>query len=199
MSSALSIGGYALYAFALSGSPLPLPLQPALFDYPGSYFRDTNHLAGSAIPHRSIQGFLSYVWLCLVGYRGVFSHTPLLLFITLGMLQMVGWREHPRRAEALVLLAPTIVLTTYYLVTSNHPGGNAYGVRWFCLFIPAMYVFLVDAYRLLRRRAMRALFWTAYALSIALALIGAIDPWMDPTPYGVGYSWQIVLRSRGWL
>lgn len=197
--AALPIAGYALYATALSGSPLPLPLQPALFDYPGSYFRERAHLAGSALPHHSLESLLAYAELCLVGSRGLFSHTPAMLFVVAGLLRIATWREHPRRAEALVILAPTIVLVGYYLLTSTNPGGNAYGVRWYCLFIPAMYVFLADAYRLLRSRLTRALFWTAYALSIPLALIGAIDPWLDPTPYGTGFSWQIVLRSQGWL
>ena len=35
--------------------------------------------------------------------------------------------------------------------------------------------------------------------SIAFALIGSLDPWLDPTPYGTGYSWVIVLRAHKWL
>jgi len=194
------IVGYAAYAMALSGSPLPLPLQPRLFDYPGSYFADRTHLAGSHLPHDSIGDFLRYVGLCFVGYRGLFIHTPALLFVVWGMLRIAtSTTSQPHRAEAVVALVPTLLLVGYYLLTSNDPGGNAYGVRWFCLFIPMLYVFLADAYRIHRRPSVRALFWTAYALSFPLALIGAIDPWLDPTPYGAGFSWWLVLRSRGWL
>jgi hypothetical protein len=197
--AAVPILAYAAYAVALSGSPLPLPLQPKLFDYPGSYFADRGHLAGSALAHASLGDFLRYAGLCLVGYRGLFVHTPALLFVVWGMLRIAASREQPHRAEAILALAPTIVLVSYYLLTSTEPGGNAYGVRWFCLFIPMLYVFLTDAYRQLRSGIARTLFWVAYAVSFPLALIGALDPWLDPTPYGTGFSWVIVLRAHGWL
>jgi hypothetical protein len=197
--AAVSVVGYAAYAIALSGNPLPLPLQPRLFDYPGSYFAGHAHLAGSALPHRSPAELAGYVWLCLFGYRGLFSHTPAALFVVWGMARSACSRTRPHRVEARVVLVPTAVLVTYYLLTSSNPGGNAYGVRWFCLFIPTMYLFLADAYRMLRSRSARALFWAAYAASIPLALIGAMDPWLDPTPYGQGFSWQLVLRAHGWL
>ena len=62
-----------------------------------------------------------------------------------------------------------------------------------------LYVFLADTYALLRRRFTRTLFWVAYALSIPLALVGAMDPWLDPTRWGTGFAWVIVLRAHGWL
>lgn len=197
--TALAIIGYAAYAVALSGSPLPLPLQPRLFDYPGSYFAARAHLAGSAIPHESLASFARYVASCLFGYRGFFSITPLALFIVWGVARISVSPVHPHRVEARVALVPTIVLVTYYLLTSTDPGGNAYGVRWFCLFLPLLYVFLTDTYEILRHRITRALFWLAYLASIPLALIGSTDPWLDPTPFGNGFAWVLVLRARGWL
>jgi len=103
------------------------------------------------------------------------------------------------RAEAATLLVPTVLLVLFYLLTSTDPGGNSYGVRWYCLFMPLGFVFLFDTHRKLRSRMARAAFWTAYALSFPLAWIGALDPWLDPTPYGTGFSWAIVLRAHGWL
>jgi len=196
--AALPLAAYAAYAIALSGSPIPLSLQPGLFDYPGSYFAKGTHLTGGSLPHDSLAALLAYAGLCLVGYRGLFSHTPALLFIFAGMAR-VALHPHPRRAEAIVVLVPTCMLVAYYLLTSSDPGGNAYGVRWYCLFMPMAYVFMADAYQALASATARAGFWLAYALSVPLALIGALDPWLDPTPYGTGFSWVIVLRSRGWL
>jgi hypothetical protein len=197
--TAVAIAGYAAYAIALSGSPLPLPLQPRLFDYPGSYFADHAHLAGSALPHDSLASLVRYAGLCLFGYRGLFVITPLLLFVVWGMLWIAASGEHPHRIEARVALVPTVVLVGYYLLTSSDPGGNAYGVRWFCLFIPMLYVFLTDAYQMLRSRLGRVFFWLAYVLSIPLGLIGAMDPWLDPTRFGSGFAWVLVLRAHGWL
>lgn len=197
---ALPLVGYMVYAYALSGSPLPLSLQPRLFEYPGSYFAaSTGHLAGSSLPHASLRDFLAYVWLCLFGARGLFALTPILLFVVAGMLRLAWRRDYPWRAEIALVLLPSAILTTYYLVTSDNPGGNAYGVRWFCLFIPLLFVFLADAYALFRSLLARAAFWLAFAASAAFALIGALDPWLDPTPWGAGYAWVIVLRAHGWL
>lgn len=194
-----AVVAYAAYALALSGSPLPLPLQPRLFDYPGSYFTDRAHLAGSALPHDSLASLLRYVGYCLFGDRGLFTVTPLMLFAVSGALRVAASATHPHRAEARLALAPTLVLVAYYLLTSADPGGNAYGVRWFCLFIPMLYLFLADAYALLASRVTRGLFWLAYAASIPLALIGAMDPWLDPTPFGRGFSPLLILRAHGWL
>jgi uncharacterized protein (TIGR03382 family) len=197
---AIPLAAYAVYAYALSGSPLPLPLQPRLFDYPGSYFAaGSGKLAGSSLPHASLEDFLAYVWLCTFGNRGLFTHTPVLFFVVVGMLRLLGDREYPWRAEIALVLVPSAVLTSYYLLTSTDPGGNSYGVRWFCLFIPLLFVFLADAYRTQRSGVVRAAFWFAFALSIPLALIGSLDPWLDPTPYGAGYSWMVVLRAHKWL
>jgi hypothetical protein len=197
---ALPLAGYAAYAYALSGSPLPLSLQPRLFEYPGSYFASSSgHLAGSSLPHASFADFLGYVWLCTFGKRGLFAHTPVLLFVLVGMLRLVADRRYRWRAEIALVLAPTAVLVAYYLLTSTDPGGNSYGVRWFCLFIPLLSVFLADAYGTQRSVVTRGAFWIAFALSIPLALIGSLDPWLDPTPYGAGYSWVAVLRAHKWL
>jgi hypothetical protein len=200
VAAALPLVAYAGYAYALTGSPMPLPLQPHLFDYPGSYWsKASGHLPGSSFAHASVGSLLAYVWLCLFGERGLFSHTPILLFVVAAMLRLAFARDYPRRAEIALVLVPTVVLMTYYFVTSDNPGGNSYGVRWYCLFIPLLFVFLADAYGTRRGGALRAAFWVAYALSFALAFIGSLDPWLDPTPYGTGFSWVLVLRSRGWL
>lgn len=197
---AIPLAGYAAYCYALSGSTLPLSLQPRLFDYPGSYFAaEGGHLAGSSLPHASLADFLNYAWLCSFGARGLFSHTPILLFVVGGMLRCLFDRSYPRRAEIAAILIPTLVLVLYYLATSTNPGGNSYGVRWYCLFIPLLFVFLTDAYRTLRGPKMRAAFWLSYVLSFPPALIGSLDPWLDPTPYGTGFSWMLVLRAHGWL
>lgn len=196
----LPIIGYVAYAYALSGSPLPLPLQPRLFEYPGSYFSAAaGHLAGSSLPHASFRDFLAYVWLCLFGDRGLFALTPILLFVVVGMLRLAARRGYAWRGEIALVLVPTAILTGYYLITSDNPGGNAYGVRWFCLFTPLLFVFLADAYTLLHSGIGRALFWLAFLASAAFAMIGALDPWLDPTPWGAGYAWVVVLRARGWL
>jgi hypothetical protein len=198
--TAIPLGAYAVYAYVLSGSPLPLPLQPRLFDYPGSYFATgSGKLAGSSLPHASIGDFLAYVWLCTFGTRGLFTHTPILLVVVIGMRRLLIDRGYPWRAEIALVLTPTAVLVSYYLLTSTDPGGNSYGVRWFCLFIPLLFVFLADAYRTLQSRVARTAFWIAFAVSIPLALIGSLDPWLDPTPYGSGYSWLVVLRAHKWL
>jgi len=199
ITSALPLAGYAAYAIALTGSAVPLSLQKQIFEYPGSYFAASGRLTGTGVAHASLRDLLAYAWLCLFGDRGLFSHTPLMLFVVGGIVLVALDRSYPWRAEAAIVLGPTLALVAYYLLTSTDPGGNSYGVRWYCLFIPMTYVFLADGYRALRFGVVRALFWAAYITSFPLAWIGALDPWLDPTRWGTGPSWVLVLRSRGWL
>ena len=116
---------------------------------------------------------------------------------------MWGRRREPVSATSVTTKhareTPTAALVAYYLITSDNPGGNSYGVRWFTLFTPLLFVFLTDTYETWTSSAARITFWLAFAASILFAQIGALDPWLDPTPYGQGYSWQIVLRAHGWL
>ncbi|MCC6847467.1 MAG: hypothetical protein IT294_03115 [Deltaproteobacteria bacterium] len=199
VAAALPLLGYLAYAYALSGSLLPLSLQPRLFEYPGSYFSaDAGHLAGSSLPHASLRAFLAYVWLCSFGERGLFATTPVVFFVLLGMRRLAVDQAYPWRAELALVLTPTAALVAYYLLTSNNPGGNSYGVRWFCLFIPLLLVFLADAYAAFPSRAGRTAFRIALVASVPLAMIGALDPWLDPTPWGTGYAWVVVLRAHGW-
>ena len=199
VAATIPLAAYAAYAYALSGSAVPLSLQSRLFQYPGSYFAQQGRLSGASLPARSLADLLAYARLCLVGYRGLFTHTPVFLFLVAGMVMIALDRAHPRRPEAAVVLVPTALLVVFYLLTSTDPGGNSYGVRWYCLFMPLGFVFLFDTQRKLRGRAARAAFWIAFALSFPLAWIGALDPWLDPTPYGGGFSWAVVLRAHGWL
>jgi hypothetical protein len=197
--AAVPLAGYAAYAYALTGSAVPLSLQREIFEYPGSYFAAQGRLTGTGMPHGSLGELAAYAWLCLFGDRGLFSHTPLALAVLAGMIKVAADRAHPRRAEVLVVLAPTGVLVLYYLLTSTDPGGNSVGVRWYCFFLPLLYVFLADAYRALGARAARALFWAAYVASFPPALIAALNPWVDLQRFGPGLSWVSVLRSRGFL
>ena len=199
VAATIPLAAYSAYAWALSGSAVPLSLQSRLFQYPGSYFAQQGRLSGASLPHQSLADLLAYARLCLVGYRGLFTHTPIFLFLAAGMVMVALDRAHPRRAEAAVLLVPTALLVLFYLLTSTDPGGNSYGVRWYCLFMPLGFVFLYDTQRKLHGRVARGTFWLAFALSFPLAWIGALDPWLDPTPYGSGFAWQIVLRAHGWL
>jgi hypothetical protein len=199
VAATIPLAAYAAYAHALSGSAVPLSLQSRLFQYPGSYFAQQGRLSGASLPHHTVADVLAYARLCLVGHRGLFTHTPVFAFLAAGMVMIALDRAHPRRAEAAVLLLATVLLVLFYLLTSTDPGGNSYGVRWYCLFMPLGFVFLWDTQRKLRRRAARVAFWVAFALSFPLAWIGALDPWLDPTPYGSGFSWAVVLRAHGWL
>ena len=165
------------------GSPLPLSLQPRLFEYPGSYFA-----AGSGSPGRLVLAA------CLArrasprtsgsvsSASAVSSRTPpVLLFVVAGMLRLAFDRTYAWRGEIALVLIPSVILTTYYLVTSNNPGGNSYGVRWFCLFIPLLFVFLADAHATPPEAPRRgAAFWLAFAVSFASRSSARLDPWLDP-------------------
>ena len=81
----------------------------------------SGNLPGSSLAHASLGDLLAYAWLCFFGKRGLFSHTPIMLFLVGAMLRIACDRAHPRRAEIALVLAPTFVLVPYYLLTSDRP------------------------------------------------------------------------------
>ena len=99
------------------------------------------------------------------------------------------------------MLVPTAVARRATIsLTSDNPGGNSYGVRWFCLFIPLLFVFLADAYaHLAEPRRLAPPSGSPSPRRSPFALIGSPRSVARPDPYGTGYSWQIVLRAHGWL
>ena len=170
LAAAVPLVAYAAYAYALTRQPAAAAAATTALRLSGLVLgRAAGHLPGSSLAHASLERPARLrLALLLRRARPLLAHPDHALPRRRHAAPRLRRAAHPHRVEAIALvLAPTAVLVVYYLVTSDNPGGNSYGVRWYCLFIPLLL-------RLPRRRvrdahdaASRApRFWIAYALSV---------------------------------
>ena len=154
---------------ALIGDFKPLGLHTEAFEYPLSPFVLMSLTGGGASGPAGSQ--LAYATQALFGPSGLFLLSPALL---LAVWAGLGAARRPGvRSLALALLLGATGITTFYLISSRNFGGSAYGMRWFTVFAPVLWLLPALAGRWPHRGLLAAL-----ALpSLAFALLGAVQPW----------------------
>lgn len=161
------------------GTVLPVNLFPEHYAYPCSIFDGTS-LSGVA-SHGSLRALLLYSYHSLAGMRGLFSYNPVLLFpsaalITCAFSRRIGGRY---RSRSITILCASAAVVAVYLVKSVNYGGWSYGMRFFVPVVPAVAIYLGPFLARRRHAAVRALFILALAVSVAVSLVGATNPWSD--------------------
>lgn len=154
---------------ALVGDFKPLGLHTEAFEYPLSPFVLMSLTGGGASGPAGSQ--LAYAIQALFGPSGLFLLSPALLLAV-----WAGLRATLRpgvRSLALALLLGATGITCFYLVSSRNFGGSAYGMRWFTVFAPALWLLPALAGRWPHRGLLAAL----AVPSLAFALLGAVQPW----------------------
>jgi hypothetical protein len=173
---------YFSITFYTSGSFTPPAMNPALWDYPGSVFGAAN-LSGVA-KHETPIAVLRYAFHMLIGNRGLFSHTPLLILsaIALAVTYKQTWRSQYRVEYSCLFLASLTFIGSYIFRTVDY-SGDAFGVRWFSSIMLIFCLPIASLEGEVRRSSstIRTLFvWITY-LSVLIAMIGAIRPF-TPLP-----------------
>ena len=162
----------------IMGSVRPGGLIPEYFNYPTSEF-DSASLGGVAT-HESVAVFLSYVYHSLVGHRGFFSYSPVLLFPLAALLSSVfSRRKGVLRDESLSVLAAIILTMMYYLLKTINYGGWTYGMRFFVPLVPPLAIYMGPFLAQPRRLLIRCIFIVCLIISIAITFIGTLNPWSD--------------------
>ena len=161
------------------GTVLPVNLFPEHYAYPGSIFDGTS-LSGVA-SHGSLCSFLTYCYHALFGMRGLFSYNPVLLFSTAALIACAFSRRSggKYRSRSIAILCASAAVVAVYLLKSVNYGGWSYGMRFFVPVIPAVSIYLGPFLARRRRPVVRALFILALAVSVAVSLVGATNPWSD--------------------
>jgi hypothetical protein len=165
---------------------LPLGLHLEGFEYSMSPFLLMSLTgSGDSGPDGS---FLAYTWGALFGGSGLFSHHPVVLWAwvlgAFALLRAARQKSAAASGTAASLLLATslaaICITLYYLISSRNFGGSSFGMRWFTVFAPSL--FLLPALWLrgqspaATKRAM-AWFWAPAVWSVLAAGLGAVQPW----------------------
>jgi len=181
--------------FQIVGNPLPPYMFTAGYDYPGSRFPQT--LAGN----RSPDNVVIYGFRLLLGDRGLFSFTPVMLWAVIALSRVVLGQSISglfRSGKELSILAAIVGVCTalfvlYFVFFTDNFGGAAYGPRWYTVFLPLLFFYIAVAWRRMARQGGWAVFAVLLGVSLANSYQGALNPWRVATPL-----FQLETASLSW-
>jgi len=175
----------AVFDLQITGSILPAYFRPEGYDYPGSRFPPK--FAG----HDDLDDVWGYAFRGLVGDRGVFSTSPVLLWGVAGLGVVLRRRGHALRLAAASVALGVGVEALYVLTGTAGHGGKSYGERFLVATVPIVFFFAVFALpaTIASLRGWRAAAVTAFAAATAVSTLsawqGTRKPWgvTDPVFY----------------
>jgi hypothetical protein len=164
---------HALLQVAITGSPLPAELTPAVFDYPGSYWNTPEGRWVEPGPRWRFGVEL------LVGPQGWLTVTPALLAGLIAIPILASRRGDRARPLAFVVGGSVSVLLLYYVfgVRRTDFAGLSFGTRHLLAITPAVWALGVVGLARLRRPLAWGLFGLAVAVGAVYAVAGLRDPW----------------------
>ena len=164
---------YLLINYHISGSIMPVQMNKAFFNYPGSQWIDGEGLSG--VKANSLDFILHYTVALLFGNRGFVIYNPLLI---MAAYYLVAHRDERFDHEALTIGACSLIVLGYYAVMTKHQSGCSYSIRWFVPLIPLLYFFLYPVFT--KGKKVSLIFFSVLLSgSIAVAAVGVINPWSD--------------------
>ena len=182
----------ALVPFAVSGAincwaagtVMPLYFDPKAYDFFGTVLNPT---VGGTNGFYSLDFGLQYAYGMLVGRRGLFAFTPMLIYAVVGIVIVVRERSNRLRGLALATALGGLIFTAYLILRTDNFGGMAWGTRWFVPLIPVLWYFSYRAYGAVSgtyypSRIWRIVFWVIVILSFLTAALGLQDAWRDVPP-----------------
>ncbi len=184
--------------YRTTGSVLPVQLRPELWHFAGSYWNQPRSWDALREPK------WQYALQCFFGGRGLLTLTPVLLLSLVGL----GWGllrgggaakkrragafsgGAPARAETVTIALGFAGLVIYIVLGTNNYGGGHYGMRWFLMAVPLLFLLLVPV--LERWQGPTA--WAGLPLLILPGLYTAQIYWFGkPTVY------ELLLMRHGLL
>lgn len=169
--------------YYLAGDFLPMTMHPEFWNYPGSDFSEEN-LTG-VTSHTSFSSIMTYAFHSLLGYRGLFSYTPILLISLYYLIRVCTNTKHKFFKEGFMILTGIIITVLFYIVSSNNYGGYNYGMRWFVGLTPLLFFFCALLFRKKPSRIMTNIYYILAFISLFIALVGVYNPWADCWGYKI--------------
>ncbi len=161
----------------ITGNPLPVQMQEAMFNFRNSYWRNPIGVDGLN------ESRLIYWFHMHIGRFGTFMLFPVLLLALPGFVRMVADKAGGLRFFALAMAIAWGVLTLYYVFKTNNYGGAAYGFRWHIGAVPVLIFLSVPQFTAMRRKYQ----WMLFA---ALFLVSAYSAWeCIQAPWGASHEW----------
>lgn len=178
---------------AISGSVMPVQINPEHFVYPGSPWGNSPTHELSGVGMNTGGELVNYAWRILFGPKGFVLYNPLLLLAVPALVWVVVKRE-PYWAEAAVIGPCCLVIVGYYILYTKGYGGVAFGIRWFIALLPVLFLFLYPLMKPAAGQWGKRAVGSLMAVSLFIAMIGLIRPWADPS-----FEHYPVLRSLALL
>jgi hypothetical protein len=170
--------------FWAAGTITPMYFDPKAYDFVGTVLNPT---VGGTNGFYSLEFGLQYTYNILIGRRGFFAFTPMLIYAVVGLAMVWRARSNRLRGLSFAVAAGCLTFAAYLILRTDNYGGEAWGTRWFVPLVPLLWYFAYDAYGVLRNRervslTWRAIFWGAVILSFLTAALGLHDAWRDVPP-----------------
>jgi len=195
LAGSIILSVYLFLNIHTSGSILPPPLNESLWIYEGSSF-SINDLSGLA-EHKNFNKLGEYIFHMIIGNRGLFTLSPILVFSVIGLLIRRDFSGKLRlRPELNIFLIACILYICLYLFRSVNYGGYAFGIRWYVsiMFIICIPIGFLDNWIRNGSKIKRILFGIVAIFSILISMLGYYAPF---TP-GIGFdtsSGELILHE----
>ena len=142
------------------------------------------------------EGTLTYLFHCIFGHHGVFTHTPAYLLSVWGWLQcrQIKVRNGLTWMLPVGALVSVVVLGFYLTRTENYNyGGNSVALRWILWLAPFWWFALLDPVeRLMQSGGGRVIGGVLLSASVITATISLPGPWRPSWIYQV-------MSQAGWI
>lgn len=165
------LGLHFALTYLSTGSIIPIYMRTDLYQYPGSYWTNPQGIDAMHEPKAR------YFFHLLFGHHGLFLVWPVFLVSLLGAARAAVTRSYPFRLEVLGIALFSVYSVVFYGLTKHNYGGEAYPVRWFIAFMPALLYIAAIEMRETRGRWK----WIVFALLVGISFYSAREcakwPW----------------------
>lgn len=171
---------YVILLISITGNIVPFQLNEQLFDYsnwpyPISHFE--GNVSSIKVRGTSVMDTINYASDLILGSKGFFIFSPLLLFSIAGLIIAVK-KESKYRSEAITAGIGILFAFIMYTTQTLEWGGSNFGFRHTVALIPILYGYTPLVFQKYKNPLLKWLFAALILLAIGISIMGIIKgPW----------------------
>jgi len=165
---------YFLFNYHISGSFMPPSINAKLYDFEGSAFtkESLDGLSGKT----NFKDLMKYTFKILIGYRGLFSYMPVLIFSVYAFILIFKNKDIENKRYYVYIAVISMILILLTVFKTHDYGGNSFGARWYALItLIAMVPLGAVCSDIKKSKLLITFFIIISCFSILISLIGAVD------------------------
>ncbi len=174
--SVFAVGAFVPFALSAAinywaaGTIVPLYFDPKAYDFFGTVLNPT---VGGTNGFYSLEFGLNYAYNLLIGERGLFAFTPVLIVGVIGAV--LALRDKQRRGLTLAVLSGCALFAAYLIARTDNYGGEAWGARWFVPLVPLLWWYMRDAWCVVRGGRWLLIWHVALAALMLLSFLTVLS------------------------